>query len=72
MGRCDVDGMHDELLRTTELMDQLLEGDEYEVRIVGGVERKVSKRLYPYTFRSVISYDNLMMKHVGARIGNEI
>ena len=52
-------------------MDQLLEGSEYAVGEVWGAEGKVSKRLYPYAFRSVISYDNLMMKHVGETMGRE-
>lgn len=52
-------------------MDQLLEGSEYEVGEEESAERKVSKKLYPYAFRSVISYDNLLMKHVGETMVGE-
>ena len=42
-GRCDVDGLYEELLRTTELMDQLLEGGEYEVGEGSGIEGKIGR-----------------------------
>ena len=47
VGRCDADGLYEELLRTTELMDQLLEGGEYEVGEGRGVEGRFRRDSTP-------------------------
>lgn len=49
-GRCDVDGLYEELLRTTELMDQLLEGGEYEVGEGSGIEGRFRRDFTPTPF----------------------